>query len=128
MRSTIGCFAMALTATGLVVMPAAYAQDKAPVAPSPAAPGKTVAPTTIPDAKLDATAAAAKRVSAIRDSFEQKLAEVPATEKKRVVDEADNAMAKAVTEEGLSVDEYQAIIKVAQNDPVVRNKLLERMK
>ena len=39
-----------------------------------------------------------------------------------------DAMAKAVKEQGLSVEEYTSIIEVAQNDPVVRNKLLQRMK
>jgi hypothetical protein len=37
-------------------------------------------------------------------------------------------MTKAVTDQGLSVDEYTSIIEVAQNDAEVRNKLLQRMK
>ena len=128
MQSTTGFFAMAFTAAGLLFMPVANAQDKSPAAPSPTAPGTTTAPATIPDNKLDAAAAAVKRVSAIRDTFEQKLAQAPVDEKKRVVDEADDAMAKAVTEQGLSIEEYATIMQVAQNDPVVRNKLLQRLK
>jgi hypothetical protein len=129
MRSTTGLFAMTLTAAGLVLMPAAYAQDKSPAAPAtPAAPGTTTAPTTIPDAKLDKAAAAVKRVSAIKDSFDQKLAQAPATEKQRIAGEANEAMTKAVTEQGLSVEEYTTIIQMAQNDVTVRNKLLQRMK
>ena len=131
MQSTTGFFAMALTAASLLVMPAAHAQDKSPAAPSQTAPGKTtvpIAPTTIPEKKLDAAAAAVKRVSAIRDTFEQKLAQAPIDQKKRLADEADNAMAKAVTEQGLSIEEYSTILQVAQNDPVVRDKLLQRLK
>jgi Domain of unknown function (DUF4168) len=37
-------------------------------------------------------------------------------------------MEKAVTDQGLSVEEYTTILKVAQNDPVVRGKLVQRMK
>lgn len=131
MQSTTGFLAMALTAAGLLAMPAAHAQDKSPTAPSQTAPGKTtapVAPTTIPEKKLDAAAAAVKRVSVIRDDFEQKVAKAPVAEKKRLADEADNAMAKAVTDQGLSVEEYSTILQVAQNDPVVRDKLLQRLK
>jgi hypothetical protein len=127
MQSTTGFFTMALTAAGLLLMPAANAQDKSP-APSPTAPGKTTAPATIPDKKLDQAAAAVKRVSTLRDSFEQKLAQAPEDQKKKVVDEADDAMAKAVTEQGLSIEEYTTIMQVAQNDPVVRNKILQRLK
>jgi hypothetical protein len=127
MQSTTGFFALALTAAGLLLMPAANAQDKSP-APSPTAPGKTTAPATIPDKKLDQAAAAVKRVSTLRDSFEQKLAQAPEDQKKKVVDEADDAMAKAVTEQGLSIEEYTTIMQVAQNDPVVRNKILQRLK
>lgn len=126
MKSTTGFFAMTLAAAGFLVAPVAQAQDKAPPAPPPSAPGATAAP--IPDSKLDAAAAAAKRVSGMRDSFEQKLAQAPAADKKRVIDEANDAMTKAVTEQGLSIDEFENIMQVAQNDPVVRNKLIQRMK
>jgi Domain of unknown function (DUF4168) len=33
------------------------------------------------------------------------------------LDEAVNAIEKAVTDQGLSVEEYDSILKVAQNDP-----------
>jgi hypothetical protein len=34
---------------------------------------------------------------------------------------------KAVTDQGLSVDEYNSIIRTAQNDPTVREKLTQRI-
>ena len=36
-------------------------------------------------------------------------------------------MAKAVTDQGLSVEEYAAILQVAQNDPDVREKIRQRI-
>ena len=67
MQSTTGfgtfC-AMTLTAAGLLFMPAAYAQQQSPSGPSSATPSPTTAPTNIPDKKLDAAAAAVKKVSA----------------------------------------------------------------
>lgn len=127
MRSILGYGATGLTAVSLLFATAAVAQTPAPAAPSEKAP-KSATPAPISDKKLDATAAAVKNVSAIRQSYEGKLAKASGDEKGRLVDEATNAMTKAVTDQGLSVDEYTSIIEVAQNDPEVRNKLLQRMK
>ena len=41
--------------------------------------------------------------------------------------EANDALTKAVTDQGLSVDEYNSIIRTAQNDPTVREKLTQRI-
>ena len=78
--------------------------------------------------KLDAAAAAVKKVSVIKNKYDQQLAEAPVAEKGRLRDEAGNAMAKAVTDQGLSIEEYTTILTAAQKDPVVRDKLLQRMK
>jgi Domain of unknown function (DUF4168) len=132
MRSTLGLCAMAMAAAGLLLMPAATAQAQAPGAPSTGAPSttkpSTKAPADISEQKLDATAAAVKKVTTIRQTYEEKVAQAPAAEKGRLVDEATTAMTKAVTDQGLSVDEYVSIIEVAQNDPGVRDKLLQKLK
>jgi hypothetical protein len=131
MQSTTGfgtfC-AMTLTAAGLLFMPAANAQQQSPSGPSVTAPSPTTTPANISDKKLDAAAAAVKKVSAVKGTFEQKLAQAPAAEKGRLVGEANNAMEKAVIDQGLSIEEYTTILQVAQKDPVVRDKLLQRMK
>ena len=131
MQSTTGfgtfC-AMTLAAAGLLFMPAANAQQQAPAGPSATTPRPTTPSTNISDKKLDAAAAAVKKVSAVKDTYDQKLAQAPAAEKERVAGEADDAIVKAVTDQGLSIDEYTTILQVAQNDPVVRDKLLQRMK
>jgi hypothetical protein len=120
--------AMTLTAAGLLFAPAANAQQQSPSAPPSTAPGPKTAPANISDSKLDAAAAAVKKVSTIQDTYRQKLAQAPVTEKERLVGEANNAMEKAVTDQGLSVDEYTTILELAQNDPIVRNKMVQRMK
>jgi len=122
---TIGlCAAISLAAAGLLWAPVTGAQQKQD---TPAGPSAT-SPANIPDAKLDAAAAAAKKVVAVSDSYEQKLSKAPDAEKEKIIDEANKAIAKAVTEQGLSVDEYVSIMKVAQNDPAVRDKLVQRLK
>ena len=83
---------------------------------------------TISDQKLDAAAAAIGQVTSIRQSYEQKIAEAPPSDKEHVTDEANNALKKAVTDQGLSVDEYNTIVRTAQNDPAIRQKLVERIR
>ena len=124
MKAMIGlCAAVVLSAVGSLVAPATLAQQKSSDTP-PAA-----SPANIPDHKIDAVAAAAKRVVAIGDSYEQKLAKAAGdSEKEKIVNEANQAITKAVTDQGLSVDEYVSIMKVAQNDPEVRDKLVQRLK
>jgi hypothetical protein len=48
--------------------------------------------------------------------------------KEQLLDEAVNAIEKAVTDQGLSVEEYDSILKVAQNDPEVRDKIRQRIR
>ena len=120
--------AMTVTAAGFLFMPAAHAQQQSPAGPSSVITPSPPTPTNIPDKKLDAAAAAVKKVSVIKNNYDQQVAEAPVAEKQRLESEAGDAMAKAVTEQGLSIEEYTTILKVAQKDPVVRDKLLQRMK
>ena len=126
MKSTIGFCAMTLAATGLFLAPAVNAQTQ--TTPPTTKPDRAAPAADISEQKLDAAAKAVKNVSTIRDSYEQKLVKAPADQKAKLADEASDAMAKAVKDQGLSVEEYTSIIEVAQNDPVVRNTLLQRLK
>lgn len=126
-KSTMGVCATVLAAAGLFLLPAVNAQQQSPPVspPTKAAPS---APTNIADNKLDAAAAAVKNVSAVKDSYKQKIAQAPAADRERIADEADQALVKAVTDKGLSVEEYTTILEVAQTDPVVKDKLVQRLK
>lgn len=109
--------AMSLAAVGLFVALPASAQSPAD---APAA--------NISDQKLDAMAAAVKKISVIATTYEQKIAEAPsADDKERISNEAGDAVAKAVSSEGLSLEEYKTIMTVARIDPVVRDKLRKRL-
>jgi predicted ATPase with chaperone activity len=81
----------------------------------------------ISDTKLDQAAAAIVRVDKLQKSYQKKLEQAKPNERDRVVHEAENALTKAVTDQGLSIDEYDRIIRIARNDPAVREKLLQRM-
>ena len=103
----------------------ASAQEQSPApAPAPAQPSQN-----IPDHKLDATAAALDKIADVKQNYTQQIeATASDADKKRLVDEANKELVKAVTDQGLSVEEYTSIMVVAQNDPGVRQKILQRMK
>jgi hypothetical protein len=99
-------------------------QAQSPQAQSPQA--QSPSP-TISDEKLNAAAVAIGRVTSIRQSYEPKIAAAPPADKQHMTEEANDAMKKAVVDQGLSVDEYNSIIRTAQNDPSVRQKLTQRI-
>jgi hypothetical protein len=125
--------AAALTVCGLVMTPAANAQMSPPQArpgqqsPQAQSPQAQSPSPTISDEKLNAAAVAIGRVTSIRESYEPKIAAAPPADKQHMTEEANDAMKKAVTDQGLSVDEYNSIIRTAQNDPSVRQKLSQRI-
>ena len=123
--------AMALTAGALLLVPAAEAQMNSPQArPQAQSPQTQSLPTPSPsapisDEKLSAAAAAIGQVATIQRSYESRIASAPSSDKQRLTKEVNDALEKAVTDQGLSVDEYNGIIRTAQNDPTVREKLTQ---
>jgi uncharacterized protein DUF4168 len=92
-------------------------------------PGPSTSAPDLSDQKLDAAAAALQRVVTLQNNYRQRLAqaEEPA-QKERIVAEANDELTKAVTEQGLSVEEYASILNVARDDPEVRGKILQRIR
>jgi hypothetical protein len=135
--------ASALIVAGLFLLPTANAQMNQPQASPPAQSPQTPSPQppsaqrpspqapspspTISDQKLNATAVAIGQVTSIKQSYKRKIAEAPPSDAERITQEENTALEKAVTDQGLSVDEYNTIIRTAQNDPAVRQKLSQRI-
>jgi Domain of unknown function (DUF4168) len=130
--------AATLSIGALLLIPGANAQMNPPQArpqaqtpqtqPSQTRPPQGQLPTaTISDEKLNAAAAAIGQVTTIRQSYQSKIAAAAPSDKQRLADEANHALEKAVTDQGLSVDEYNSIIRTAQNDSAVRQKLTQRI-
>jgi len=74
-------------------------------------------------------AAAIERVASLQKDYRQRIAEAEAeAEKQRIVEEANNELTKAVTEQGLSVEEYASILDLAQANPEIRGKIIQRIR
>jgi predicted TIM-barrel fold metal-dependent hydrolase len=114
--------AVLLIAGGLIGIPAANAQVQSP------APGASDKSASIPDQKLDAAAAAIEQVASLKQDYQQRIAAAAPADKERVLNEAVGALKKAVNDQGLSVEEYDSILEVAQNDPDVREKIRQRIR
>ncbi len=119
--------AAALAATALS-LPLAHAQNASPAAPSasqgaPVTPGKT----TISDLQITKAANAMQKVMTLRQTYNQRIAKAKPEDRGSIAAEGHAAMEHAVTQQGLSVDQYNSILQTAQNDPTVRVKLLSRV-
>lgn len=117
----------ALAAAWLFSVPAANAQEQSPPAAQSPSPGASPAP-NLSDQKLDAAAAAVQRVATLKQDYQQRIAAAPPSDKERIAEEAFSALSKAVTDQGLSVEEYTSILEVAQANPEVREKIRQRIR
>jgi hypothetical protein len=86
----------------------ANAQTPAPDSNALTSPGLSQPQPNITDQKLDKAAAALERIAGLQQDFRKQAS-------------------KAVTDQGLSIDEYAQIMDVAQNDPQVRQKIISRI-
>ncbi len=136
MKHIHAVYAAAALVGGSLLSPAADAQAPSPQAQGPqtqapqaqAPKGQTPSQSAdIPDQKLDATAVAVQRVANLRQDYQSRLEAASPSDRERIADEANTAMAKAVTDQGLSVAEYTAILQMAQADPTVREKIRQRL-
>lgn len=122
MRSTIHILGAA--ALGAVLLLSAPVTNAQAPSGSPAPSGQAA---NIPDQKLDAAAAAIGRVATLSRDYQQQIAAAQPGDRQRIADEANKALEKAVTDQGLTVREYNSIIETAQNNPEVHQKIVQRL-
>ena len=75
----------------------------------------------------NAAAAALEQVANVREDYQQRIEAAAPSDRQGIADEAKHALVKTITNHGLSIEEYTSILVVAQNDPVVREKILQRI-
>lgn len=119
---------LSLAFAGLLAASAAIAQDQT----SPATPGSqensgSPGNTALSDRTLDAAAAAIARVSFLRENYQRQLAQADPADRQKIAEQASGELAKAVNDQGLSVQEYNTIVDRARTDPDVRKKILDRL-
>lgn len=89
---------------------------------SPAAPAANIS-----DQKLKAAAAAIPQVEGIRQNYEGQIAQAPQGDKAKLQNQAGDEMKKAITDQGLSIAEYNSILETAEQNPDIRARLIKQM-
>ena len=93
-----------------------------PAAAQSSAPGLNAQP--LPDETIAKAGAALRQVAAIQNVYEPKLqAAGTPDERARVGNEEMDAAKKAVSDQGLTVDEYNNVMRLAQADPALSERL-----
>ena len=100
----------------------AFAQAQPPAKGAPAA-----SPAAIPDQKLKAAATAIPQVEGIRQNYENQIAQAPDGDKPRLQSQAGTEMTKAITDQGLSIPEYNSILETAEQNPEIRARLIQQL-
>src|SRR5262249_57872329 len=91
--------------------------------PAPVPPARRRNP---PDKRRGGGRAPGGRGPSPKRDYKRGRAGGPPADKERILNEAVNALAKAVTDHGLSVEEYVSFLVMAQNDRDVRKKIRQR--
>ena len=69
-----------------------------------------------------------QRIASLQQNYRDQISAAPSADRNRIANEAGNALTKAVTDQGLSVDEYANIVDAAQSDLGVRQRILQRLR
>jgi len=124
---------------GIAFAPHAMAQDagqpgapatEAPPTQTPSAETPSAPSPSLTDEKLQSFVTAFTEVERIKQDYSQRLEKVGSeAEQQQLRQEAGEKMLQAVeTTEGISVDEYNEIIRLAQADPKVAQKLTDAIR
>ncbi len=104
-----------------VALPAAAQQAPATPRP-PAAPAQQG---QMSDVMVTKVGTALRHVAMIRQEYSQRAQATKSPEQQQALsDQARNEMVKAIGDQGLSVQQYQQAIQMAQNDETLKRRLL----
>ena len=112
-----GVVPAALLATAMA-LPAAAQQPSG-------APSGAVSGANMSDATVKKVGAALRQVAQIEQTYSQRLqsANTP-VQKQDISKQASNAAVTAITQQGLTIDQYNQVIQAAQSDPALKQRVL----
>lgn len=120
-------------ALGAAVLAAAFGLTAAPLGAQQASPG-TTAPTAgqgtnaagaqVPEATVQRAGAAIRDLSGIQARNTQRMQSAQPAEHEAIAAEASGAAEAALASRGLTLDEYNSVIRLAQADQSLRERLI----
>jgi GTP1/Obg family GTP-binding protein len=116
-RFGIGVVPAAILATAMA-LPAAAQQPSG-------TPSGAISGANMSDATVSKVGAALRQVAQIKETYSQRLqsANTP-TQKQDISKQASGAAVTAITQQGLTINQYNQVIQAAQNDPVLKQRVL----
>lgn len=102
----------------------AHAQQ-ARTGPATQVPGAATQQGQMSDAMVHKVGKALRHVASIRQQYAQRAQSVASPQQQQTLtDQAEKDMEKAINDEGLSVQQYDQAIQMAQADPTLRHRLV----
>jgi hypothetical protein len=127
-RLSLGVVGAALLATALLtglVLPAAAQQPGAATAPRSDATAPGTPSAAVSDAVVAKTGAAVRQVAAIRKSYGPRIAAADNdSDRQGLQQQAMAEAAKAINDQGLSLEQYNHVIELAQADPTLGKRVI----
>jgi LPS O-antigen subunit length determinant protein (WzzB/FepE family) len=121
LRTTALAAAVALAPVSIPIATAQSNNGSAPLQPPAAAQPQT----QVDDLTVHKVGAALRHVAAIRQEYlQQAQASKSVQQQSDLTTQAKQNMVKAISDQGLSVDQYEQVIHQAQNDPMLKQRLM----
>lgn len=119
-------------ALGAAVLMAAFGFTAAPLGAQQASPGPqpgaeqgtNAAGAQVPEATVQRAGAAIRDLSGIQARFTQRMQSAQPAEQEAIAAEASGAAEAALASRGLTLDEYNNVIRLAQADQSLRERLI----
>ena len=119
---------LAASAAGGLLLSGAtvLAQSTTPTPPTPPPTANSATNAgNVPNSTVDKAGAALHDVAQIQRSYSQRLQTASSDDQRRsLAQQANNESVQAVQRHGLSVDQYNQVIRLAQADPGVKERML----
>ncbi len=120
-RKALGAAAV-VAALGFAAAP--LGAQRASPGTQPAADQGASAGARLPEATVQRTGAAIRDLSGIQARYNQRMQSAQPAERQAIEEEANNAAQAALTARGMTADEYNNVVSLAQTDQSLRERLI----
>jgi hypothetical protein len=91
-------------------------------------PPNQAGPAAIPDGTIGKAGAALHDVAKLQEKYQGKMESAPPEQKQGLSEQANAEAVQAIQSHGISVQEYSTVVRTAQNNPQVKQRLLDAAK
>jgi len=91
-------------------------------------PANQAGPAAIPDGTIGKAGAALHDVAKLQEKYQGKMDSASPEQKQGLSEQANAEAVQAIQSHGLSVQEYSTVVRTAQNDPRIKQRLLDAAK